>query len=138
MTYPPVHRTHRMEQNEDGHAVIIATCDNGEETWDVSLMIAPTPEQAITDAIILLEQMSRDIPAFDYTNDLDSIRALHIPDDEPWSASPAELAWMDAENAAENARAARMAAYDDWLYAQHDDSEEIEECGQEVYWQELP
>ena len=62
----------------------------------------------------------------------------HNPDTEPWSASPAELAWMDAENAAENARAARMAAYDDWLYAQHDDSEEIEECGQEVYWQELP
>jgi hypothetical protein len=62
----------------------------------------------------------------------------HNHDTEPWSASPDELAWMDAELQQENARATAQAAYDDWLEAQHDDSASIEETGQEVYPSELP
>jgi len=58
----------------------------------------------------------------------------HNHDTEPWSASPDELAWMDAELQQEHARATAQAAYDDWLEAQGYDGDDMDYDGH--YWQE--
>lgn len=60
--------------------------------------------------------------------------------DEPWSASPAELAAMQRDLDAENARAAAEAEHDAWLESQHDasDDDTTDDDDPGHYWQEEP